>query len=109
MAEKRGAQRIRVHLRASYRSSQTAIEGWVSNLSRHGLFLRTDLLDERGGEIRLELDLPGVGALSLEGEVVRVDATPMSSGMAIRFGQLAEDTRRHIANFMIERSYQALH
>ena len=109
MAEKRGAHRIRVHLRASYRSSRTAIEGWVSDLSRHGLFLRTESVDdERGHDIKLHLDLPG-GAVALEGEVVRIDTTPAASGMAIRFGAIGEDTRRQLANFMIERSYHALH
>jgi uncharacterized protein (TIGR02266 family) len=110
MGEKRRAYRIRVNLRARYRSSRASIEGWVSDLSRHGLFLRCEYLDESGGEVSLDLDLPGRNnPLSLAGEVVRVDTTPMSSGMAIRFGSLGDETRRALANFMIERSYQSLH
>jgi uncharacterized protein (TIGR02266 family) len=109
MAEKRAAQRIPVLLRAQYRSNGAVIDGVVDNLSRHGLFLRADLLDTPGTEAVVDLDLPGTeGPLRLPGEVVRVDDRPGRSGMGIRFGALAATARRPLANFMIESSYQLL-
>ncbi len=109
MAEKRAAQRIAVRLRAMYRSSGAVIDGWVDDLSRLGLFLRSDYLDTLGSEVEIDLDLPGTSRpLRISGEVVRVETRADRSGMGIRFGSLAEDTRRPLANFMIETSYQTL-
>jgi uncharacterized protein (TIGR02266 family) len=110
MGEKRHAHRLRVNLRARYRSDSVALEGWVANISRFGLFLRADFLDAEGTQVSLYLTLPGHQApLCIPGEVIRVDPAPLSSGMAIRFGQIPPSTRRLLANFMIERSYLALH
>ena len=108
MAEKRSAHRIAVKLRASFRSSQAVIEGWVCDLSRLGLFLRSDYLDEPGSHCTVDLELPDGEPLKLPGEVVRVEMTPGNAGMAIRFASLPDDTRRPLANFMIESSYQSL-
>jgi|SRR5688572_3116450 hypothetical protein len=108
MAEKRSAHRITVKLRASFRSSQAVIEGWVCDLSRLGLFLQADYLDEPGTAGTIDLELPDGEPLRLPCEIVRVDMTPEHGGMAIRFGALPDDTRRPLANFMIESSYQSL-
>jgi hypothetical protein len=108
MPEKRSAHRINVKLRASFRSSHAVIEGWVCDLSRLGLFLRSDYLDEPGATGTVDLELPDGAPLRLPGEVVRVETSPDTAGMAIRFAALPDDTRRPLANFMIESSYQAL-
>jgi hypothetical protein len=108
MAEKRSAHRIAVRLRACFRSSGAVIEGWVLDLSRRGLFLRSEYLDEPGATGSIDLELPDGENLRLPAEVVRVDTTADRAGMAIRFGALDDDARRPLANFMIESSYQAL-
>jgi uncharacterized protein (TIGR02266 family) len=108
MAEKRAAHRIAVHLRACYRSSQTVIEGVVSDLSRLGMFLRTDLLEPPGQDVTIDLELPGEPPFRLAGSVVRVETAPDHSGMGIRFDQIPDHARRPLANFMIDASYQSL-
>jgi len=108
MPEKRSAHRIAVRLRASFRSSAAVIEGWVLDLSRLGLFLASEFLDEPGAEGTIDLELPDGEALRLPGEIVRVDTAPDRPGMAIRFGALNDEMRRPLANFLIETSYSAL-
>ena len=109
MAEKRRGHRIRVNLKARYQSEAAALEGWVNNLSRYGMFIRSDFLDDQGAQVNVNLTIPGHDdPLQLVGEVVRVDTRPLSSGMGIRFSSMATPIRRALANFMIERSYQAL-
>lgn len=108
MAEKRSAHRIAVRLRAIFRSPEAMIEGWVSDLSRLGLFLRSEYLDEPGSTCTIDLELPDGAPLKLPGEVVRVETAPGSAGMAIRFASIPDDMRRPLANFMIETSYQLL-
>lgn len=107
MAEKRRAERIRVNLRAHYRSDGMALEGRVSDLSSAGLFLRAEFLDELGTTVAVDLEVPGQDLrLRLAGEVVRVDTRPLSAGMGIRFAGLETRVRRDLANLVIERSYQ---
>ena len=107
-SEKRRAQRVLVNLEASYRSPGIALEGRVANLSRCGLFLRSEFLDDQGAQVKVGLNLPGgLGDVEIAGEVVRVDVSPMHSGMGIRFGSMSAPVRRALANFMIERSYRA--
>ena len=108
MAEKRSAHRIAVRLRGCFRSSAAVIEGWVVDLSRRGLFLSADYLDEPGAAGDIEIELPDGEALKLPGEVVRVDTASDRAGMAIRFGDLPDAARRPLANFMMETTYQAL-
>jgi uncharacterized protein (TIGR02266 family) len=108
VAEKRSAHRIAVRLRASFRSSQAVIEGWVCDLSRLGLFLQSDYLDEPGSHGTVDLELPDGEPLRLPGEIVRVDTDTERPGMAIRFDDLPDAARRPLANFMIETSYQTL-
>ena len=107
MAEKRSAHRVPVRLRASFRSQQTVIEGWVLDLSRNGLFLRADHVDAAGSRGTIDLELPQGTPLRLSGEVVRI-VTGGDAGMAIRFGDLPDEARRPLANFMIESSYQSV-
>ncbi len=104
-AEKRRAHRVRVNIRATYRSQTVAMETWVADLSRNGLFVRSELLDEAGTRAAVELVVPGSDdPLHLAGEVVRVEMSPLSSGMGIRFNHLADPVRRALANLVIERS-----
>lgn len=108
MSDRRGAHRIDVHLTARYSSDSVSLSGQVANLSRHGLFLRSEFLDTRGARARLDVTIPGDNEpVQLDGEVVRVVEAPGASGMGIRFRELGPEARRRLANFMIERSFQA--
>lgn len=81
------------------------MDAWVANVSRFGLFIRSDFLDSEGTLAAVDLQLPGSSSrIHLDGEVVRVDVSPLSSGMGIRFNHLADPVRRELANLMIERS-----
>src|SRR5262245_31182488 len=103
--EQRRSERVTVDLRARYRSSTLDLDGRVANLSRRGMFLRADFLDDEGSEVDLELDIKGAEPLRLRGEVVWVDLRPLRSGMGIRFGDLDAQALRALANLVIERRY----
>ena len=92
-------------LRAHYRSPTLDLDGRVSNLSRSGLFLHAEYLDDTGSEVDVELQVAGHEPLKLRGEVVWVDIRPLSAGMGIRFGELDARARRALANLVIERRY----
>ena len=106
--EKRSAHRIPVRLRASFRSTHSVIEGWVSDISRMGLFLRAEHLDDEGARGTIDLEIPKHAPLRLSGQVVRVVNANGHSGMGIRFDHLPEEARRPLANLMIESSFQSV-
>jgi len=109
VVEKRRAHRIRVNLPARYRSSEISLDGEVSDLSCDGLFLRSEFLDSEGSRVDLHFELPGTGApVRLSGEVVRIDETPMSCGMGIRFADVRLPTRLQLANYMLLQTSRAM-
>jgi uncharacterized protein (TIGR02266 family) len=103
--ERRGAHRIQVNLPARYRSDDTTLVGWVANVSRNGMFLRSQYVDEHGAAVEVSFALPGDRQpVALTGTVVRVHESPLCPGMAIRFVGMAEVARRRLAEFMSRRS-----
>lgn len=90
-----------------YSSGDVSLSGRVSSLSRTGVYLQADVIDDAGAGAMLSLSLPGdPHPLELSGVVVRVNAEH-GPGMGIRFGELAGVVQRRLANFMIQRSVQA--
>ncbi len=109
ITEKRRSRRVRVNIRAAYRSETVTLYGQVGDLSRNGVFLRSDYLDGKGSVVELEILLPGNEIpLTLRGEVVWLDLRPGCSGMGIQFKNVHETARRALANFMIEQAYPVL-
>ncbi len=105
MSERRNAKRIDVHLTARYHSEAVTLSGRIANLSRHGLFLRSEFLDTLGAQANLAVRLPGEAIpIALAGEVVRVVEKPGCSGMGIRFRAIEPQALRKLANLMLERS-----
>jgi len=102
--ERRGAHRVQVNLPARYNSEAVNLAGWVANLSRIGLFLRSDLLDQAGAEVSISFELPDEAQpLALRGRVVRVHEGATCPGMAIRFTQVPDGVERKLAMFMRKR------
>ena len=99
--ERRRSLRIPTRMRVSY-DALSGLEGVVSNLSRSGCFIRTDLPAPVG--TRLDLMLQGAspdGVLELHAEVVSVDVrhdgtTPGERGMGLRFLELSAESRKQL-------------
>jgi c-di-GMP-binding flagellar brake protein YcgR len=108
MAERREAARIRVNLPVRYSSRALSLDARAANLSRTGLFITSEYLDEIGETATLTLDLPGEDPIEVSGKVVRTDAEPGTAGMGIYFASLGQQHRRALANFMIQRSYSSV-
>lgn len=103
--ERRGAHRIQVNLPARYRSEGTTLVGWVANVSRNGMFLRSQYVDERGAEVEVSFALPGDGQhIAMTGTVVRVHESSLCPGMAIRFVEIPDPARRRLSEFMSRRN-----
>jgi uncharacterized protein (TIGR02266 family) len=110
LRERRGANRLQVNLPARYASEAITLVGWVANLSRNGLFLRCEFLDQAGAEVSVSFELPGeVEPVELRGRVVRVHDGSLCPGMGIRFTQVPDGVQRKLAMFMQKRQRLSTH
>ena len=96
-SERRSAPRVPLALRVTLthkRSGEPATTHHARDLSPEGVFLFTPRPLEVGSEVALEIELPDGGAVSVAGQVVRMQIVrevlepPGLSGMAIRFEDL---------------------
>jgi hypothetical protein len=98
--DQRASARVSVRLPALCRSDGVVIDGFVEDVSRTGLFLRTPKLVAAGSPAELELEVPGGPPLCLAAEVVRVEHRPERAGMGLRIIAGAVGSRR-LANFIL--------
>jgi len=69
-------------------------------ISRTGLFLNSDYLDDIGSMVALGLRLPGEPDLvHLAGRVVRIDSRPSGAGMGVHFTDLSWRSKRLLTRF----------
>tara|TARA_R110002096_G_C14655898_1_gene726937 strand:- start:5901 stop:6245 length:345 start_codon:yes stop_codon:yes gene_type:complete len=102
-AERRRCTRKRVWLLADYDSKAMELTGSVTCISRSGLFMSSDFLDELGSMVALDLQLPNeTEPVHLAGRVVRVETSSTSSGMGIQFTDLSWRCRLSITRFVEE-------
>ena len=83
--DKREAVRVPVRVKARCRCHGVVIDGFVEDLSRSGMFLRSPEMIASGSSAEIALDVPGEETLHLEAEVVRIEHTSEREGMAFRF------------------------
>ena len=103
--ERRLENRLQVNLPARCSSDAAALDGWIANVSRTGVFLRSQYLDVMGAEVDLVFDLPGERLpIAVRGRVVRVSEQVMCPGMGIRFTAVSDGARHRLANFMARRA-----
>ena len=98
--DKREAVRVPVRVPALCRSEGFVIDGFVEDLSRTGLFLRSQKLMATGSSAEISLNLPGEPPLQLSAEVVRVEHNSERAGMGLRFVIDGQDGRP-LANFIM--------
>lgn len=100
--DKRDAVRVPVRVRARCRcDSGIEIDGFVEDMSRSGLFLRSPKWVRPGSPAEIDLELPGQGMLVLEVAVVRVEHRPERAGMGLQI-VLRPETSRPLANFLMK-------
>ncbi len=99
--ERRQSSRLRVRLNAQYDSESMGLNGFVVSISRSGLFLSSEFLDDHGGVVEIGLQLPGEPQpVQLSGRVVRIETRSHSAGMGIHFSDLSWQTRLSLARFV---------
>jgi hypothetical protein len=98
--DKREAVRVPVRVPALCRADGVVIDGFVEDLSRTGLFLRSTALMATGSSAEIRLDVPGEPPIQLTAQVVRVEHNLHRAGMGLRIIVDAQDGRP-LANFIM--------
>jgi hypothetical protein len=98
--DKREAVRVPVRVKARCRHHGVVIDGFVEDLSRSGMFLRSPEMIASGSSAEIALDVPGQDPLRLEAEVVRIEHSDEREGMAFRFVDPGANGR-DLANFIM--------
>ncbi len=99
--ERRQSSRRRVRLSAQYDSDSMGLSGFVVSISRSGLFLSSEFLDDHGSVVEIGLQLPGdPQPIQLAGRVVRIETRSHSAGMGVHFTDLSWQTRLSLARFV---------
>jgi hypothetical protein len=94
MDDRRGAERVKVDLKAYWEGSLTQLQGNIVDLSVTGCFILSDDRVRVGELIRVEIQAPKQGALYIWGEVVY--KIP-EMGFAVQFTGADEDTSKQLA------------
>ena len=92
--ERRGAERIKVNFKARWAGEQASLSGDIADLSLTGCFILTPDMVSDGETIKLEIELPGGGAIKLEGQVVyKIE----EMGFAIHFTNASQQDEKQLA------------
>ena len=105
--ERRQARRVQVALEVNYRSADTFLFAYITDLSLLGIFVRTDSPIPPGTRLTLRFTPPGQSAsMDLEGQVMWINPVrPVqeggrSPGMGIRFIEVTEQQRERLVELV---------
>src|SRR5215470_14171159 len=97
--ERRQWERVLVDLEVDYRSDDTFLFAYITDISQMGIFVRTVTPEVPGTRLNLRFCPPGLGVLEVEGVVIWInpyrpgDAENLNPGMGIQFVDLTRDQR----------------
>src|SRR5215471_7751911 len=97
--ERRQWERVLVDLEVDYRSDDTFLFAYITDISQMGIFVRTVTPESPGTRLNLRFCPPGVGVLECEGVVIWInpyrpgDKENLNPGMGIQFVDLTLDHR----------------
>ena len=86
VAEQRYSPRIRIVAPVRYESRQLSLQEITRDISLGGLFVSTDLIDEVGTDVTLEIMLPGTGMIVNACGEVRWNSLQGAADPAARVG-----------------------
>jgi hypothetical protein len=96
--ERRRARRYRVNLRARWEGRRAARDATVTDISEYGCFVLTDDLVDRRETVRLEIELPRGGRITVWGKVVY---QAEEIGFALDFERFREEDDRRKLDWLL--------
>jgi type IV pilus assembly protein PilZ len=97
--DRRQWERVLVDLEVDYRSDDTFLFAYITDISQMGIFVRTVTPEPPGTRLNLRFCPPGLGVLELEGVVIWInpyrpgDRENLNPGMGVQFVDLTLEQR----------------
>src|SRR5687767_11255528 len=101
-AERREHERLMVNLEVDYRSGDTFLFAYITDLSAMGIFIQTQTPNPPGTQLNLRFHPQGAPALEVEGRVIWVNpprpgkADNTNPGMGVQFTDLTAQQREQL-------------
>jgi type IV pilus assembly protein PilZ len=98
--DRRQWERVLVDLEVDYRSDDTFLFAYITDISAMGIFVRTTTPEPAGTRLNLRFNVPGQGVLELEGVVIWInpfrpgDRENLNPGMGVQFVGLGSEQRK---------------
>jgi type IV pilus assembly protein PilZ len=98
--DRRQWERVLVDLEVDYRSDDTFLFAYITDISAMGIFVRTTTPEPVGARLNLRFNVPGQGMLELEGAVIWInpfrpgDRENLNPGMGVQFIGLGPEQRK---------------
>jgi type IV pilus assembly protein PilZ len=99
LRERRQWERVLVDLEVDYRSDDTFLFAYITDISAMGIFVRTVTPEPPGTRLNLRFCPPGLGVLECEGIVIWInpyrpgDRENLNPGMGVKFVDLTLEQR----------------
>jgi type IV pilus assembly protein PilZ len=100
--ERRGHERLLVHIEVDYRCDDTFLFAYITDLSAMGIFIRTSMPHPPGTRLNLHFAPPGSAPIDVEGEVMWTNphrpgrAENLNPGMGVQFVDLTPQQRDRV-------------
>ena len=104
--DRRVHTRVAVDIEVDYKSADTFLFAYITDISAMGIFIRTNAPEPPGTRLNLQFTPPGGQPLSLEGRVMWVNPFRPGSydninpGMGVQFVDLTVQQREEIVNLV---------
>jgi type IV pilus assembly protein PilZ len=100
--DRRQWERVLVDLEVDYRSDDTFLFAYITDISQMGIFVRTVTPEPPGTRLNLRFCPPGLGTLECEGVVIWInpyrpgDRENLNPGMGVQFVDLDREQRERL-------------
>ena len=111
--DRRQWERVLVDLEVDYRSDDTFLFAYITDISQMGIFVRTVTPEAPGTRLNLRFCPPGLGVLECEGNVIWInpyrpgDKENLNPGMGIQFVDLTREQRDYLRQLVRTFAYLA--
>ena len=111
--DRRQWERVLVDLEVDYRSDETFLFAYITDISQMGIFVRTVTPEPPGTRLNLRFCPPGLGNIEFEGVVIWInpyrpgDRENLNPGMGVQFVDLSPDQREQLKQLVRTFAYLA--
>jgi len=98
--DRRQWERVLVDMEVDYRSDDTFLFAYITDISQMGIFVRTTSPEPAGTRLNLRFNVPSQGVVELEGVVIWInpfrpgDRENLNPGMGVQFVGLSTEQRK---------------